>query len=262
MRRAEETDIPAILTYLRRRVPDCLYMYIDIKKYGLANPNMKVWIDSDENGMRLVVMKYHTSISVYSEETDWDVAAVAKLIEDEKVGSVTGKRDMIEKLHEVLQEQYTASYGAVFQFTSYRDSDFDGEIETASEDDTLEIAKLITKDEGIGGYYEIEDLAAQLAERIRTDMGRSYVIRENGKIIAHIASYAEFENLATTGGLIVDPDSRNGVYGSVLEGYLVNQLWADGFQVYTFVTARLRKRLLEAMGNRCVGEYGKLARKH
>lgn len=262
MRSAKETDIPAILTHLKRHIADCLYMYIDIKKYGLENPNMKVWMDSDEKGVRLVVMKYHTSISVYSEEENWDVAAVVQIIKDEKVGSVTGRKDIIEKLHEALQDSYEASYGAVFQFTSYRDSDFDGEIETAKETDTLEIAKLITKDEGIGGYYEIEDLAAQLAERIRTNMGRSYVIRENGKIIAHIASYAEFEDLATTGGLIVDPDSRNGIYGSVLEGYLVNQLWSDGFQVYTFVTARLRKKLLGAMGNTCVGEYGKLARKH
>lgn len=262
MRKAEQKDIPAILVYLKRNVKNCLYMYIDIKKYGLDNPNITVWMDSDETGMKLVVMKYHTSISVFSASNNWDVDEVVNIINQEAVNSVTGKKDMIEKLYISCADKYDVTYGSVFRFTSFRSCEFDGKIETAAEEDTMEIAELIARDEEIGGYYEIKDLADQLAERMRTNMGRSYVIRKDGKIIAHIASYAEFENLATTGGLIVAPEYRNGVYGGVLEGYLVERLLEEKFQVYTFVTARLRKKLLEAVGNKCVGEYGKMAIKH
>ena len=259
MRRATENDIPAILLYLKRKVHDCIYMYIDIAKYGLENPNMKVWLDSDDKGVKLVVMKYHTSISVYSDRKKWDIGAVAQLIEEEKVGSVTGRRDMIEELVKSCPN-YSAEYGSVFRLSTHRDYDFDGDIETATPDDALEIAKLIATDEGIGSYYEIQDLADQLAERMETGMGRSYVIRDQGKIVAHIASYAEFKSLATTGGLIVDMEHRSGVYGGVLESYLVKNLLEENFKVYTFVTARLRAKLFEALGNKQVGEYGKMTR--
>ena len=136
----------------------------------------------------------------------------------------------------------------------------DGLIEDGHEADTMDIAQLIAQDEGIGSYYEVEDLANQLSERIRTGMGRSFVIREKNKIVAHIASYAEFNGIATTGGLIVDPKYQNGLYGGVLESHLVHTLLQEDFQVYTFVTNRLRKKLLTAWGNTCVGKYGKMTR--
>ena len=257
MRAATQDDVPAILVYLKRHVSDCLYMYIDIAKYGLENPYMKVWLDSDERGIKLVVMKYHTGISVYTDTEDWDISKVAQLIKEENVSSVTGPKDTVNQLYELCGDEYKVTYGSVFSFTKHRDFDF-SRIETATVDDALEIAELIVQDEGIGSYYDVRDLATQLAERMNTNMGRSYVIRSEGKIVAHIASYAEFEGLATTGGLIVSPECRTGVYGGALESYLVRNLLEENFVVYTFVTERLRSKLLLALGNQCVGEYGKM----
>lgn len=259
MREATEKDLSAILPYLRESVQDCLYMYIDISKYGLNNPNMNVWLDEDEQGICLVVMKYHTGVAVYSDRESWDLEGVVKIIRDNKAMSITGKREMVEQLMTELSEEYNVTYGTVFEFTKYMDLDYDGTIEEATEEDTLEIAKLISIDEGIGSYYDVQNLANQLAERMKTKMGRSYIIRRDGVIIAHIASYAEHDGLATTSGLIVAPEYRNELLGSILERYLVEQLKADGFKVYTFITERLRERLLSAMGNEIVGKYGKMA---
>lgn len=261
MRKATENEIPAILVYLKRQVQDCLYMYIDIAKYGLENPNMEVWLDSDKNGVKLVVMKYHTSISVYTDREKWNVEEVAKLIREKQVNSVTARKDIVEKLYELCADRYSVSYGSVHLFTKYRDFGIEDRIELAIPEDTLEIAKLITLDEEIGSYYEVQNLADQLTERMNTGMGRSYVIREDGKIIAHIASYAEFDGIATTSGLIVDPAHRNSVYGAALENHLVKNLLEEGFTVYTFIQDRLRFKLLERMGNHCLGEYGKMALK-
>ena len=260
MRKATAIDIPAILAYLKRYVKDCLYMYIDIGKYGLENPNMKVWFDATDNGINIVVMKYHTSISIYTDTENWDVEAVAQLIHSENVESITGTKAIMERLYPLCADDYEITFGSVFRLSKTRDFDFEGMIELATEQDTLEIARLIIEDPGIGSYYEVQDLADQLAERMRTNMGRSFVIRENRKIVAHIASYAEYDGLATTGGLIVAPIYRNGLYGGVLESKLVHTLLQENFQVYTFVTERLRKKLLTAWGNECVGEYGKITR--
>ncbi len=261
MTAAKEKDIDEILQYLKPHAEDCVYMYIDIKKYGLGNPNMSVWIDRNYQGIYLVVMKYHTSISVYTREENWDVDAVSDIIRREKPESVTAPRAIVEALQNVLSEEYGAVYGSVFELTNIRQDRFDGEIERVGEADTKEIAELIVRDEGIGGYYNVADLAEQFTERMRTNMGRNYVIRDHGRIVAHIASYAEYDGIATTGGLIVDPAYQTGVYGAVLESYLVEQLKKEGFRIYTFVTERLRKLFLTAVGNPCVGEYGKMTRK-
>lgn len=261
MRYAAEGEIPAILKYLRRHVSDCLYMYIDIAKYGIDPKFLRVWLSGDEADPGTVVMKYHTGLSFYCEGDDPDLEGVAALVESEKPLSITAKKSLLLPLHERIADRYNAEYGYVFEFTDYQPMEPGIPVERAGEEDAMEIARLVTGDESIGSYYEIRDLADQFAERMRTGFGRSYVIREDGKIIAHIASYAEYDGLATTSGLIVDEDHRSGIYGAYLEKYLVEDLKKDGFTVYTFIEKRLRKKLLERMGNRCVGEYGKLTRR-
>lgn len=261
MRRALPEDVPAILTYLKRGIENCVYMYIDIAKYGLENPNMKVWLDSDKNGIRFVAMKYHGSISLYTSAKTWDIDSVVKLIEEEQVLTLNMSKVIADQLYGRCAEQYDITYGSVFRFTAYHDIAFDGVIEPASPADAMEIAKLVATDESIGSYYELNDLADQIAERMETGMGRSFVIRDAGEIIAHIGSYAECNKIATTNGLIVRSDCRSNVYGAALERHLLLTLLEEGFQVYTFVTKRMRKKLLTAMGNRCVGEYARMDRK-
>ena len=77
---------------------------------------------------------------------------------------------MIDRIYPLCDKNYEISYGSVFRFEHARNFEFDGVVELASESDTTEIAQLIVQDEGIGGYYEVADLAAQLAERMRTNM--------------------------------------------------------------------------------------------
>lgn len=258
MRLANTNDIKAILEYLKQEVHNCLYMYIDIGKYGIEDQFMNVWIDESEGDISCVVMKYHTGLSVYSDADDWDIDSIVEIIKKENIKSITARKDICSKLYEQLKDDYTADYGYVYEFTKYHPINMDVDVERAGEKDMMEIAELISTDEGIGSYYDIKDLADQLTERMQTGMGRNYIVRDNGKIIGHIASYAEFDGLATTSGLIVDPDHRNGLLGAYLEKYLVEDLINDGFSVYTFITKRMRKRLLDSMGNECVGEYGKL----
>jgi len=257
MRVAENSDYESIVAFLKKHINDSLYMYIDIAKYGLELPSMKVWVN-EGSPVKMVVMKYHTSLSVCADDDGWDREAVLELVRQEKPLSMTADEKWIKDIFDDIQDDYTVEYGHMFSFDKYRDIHMDVEVETAKEEDMLEAAALIKTDEGIGSYYETQDLADQLIERMNTQMGRSYIIRENGKIIAHIASYAEYDGLATTGGLIVDADHRDTVYGAFLEKYLVDRLHEDGFKVYTFVTGRMRYRFLKAMGNEVAGKYGKL----
>ena len=262
MRKALESDLPAVLSYLKNDVGQCLYMYIDIDTYRLSNPAMGVWLDTDDAGnVTLVVMKYHTSISLYTAGSDYDRQAVCDLLKEHEIYSITGQRRLIEPLQELLKGEYGVEYGYIYKYVSLPSVETDNPPEWAVAEECDEIAALICSDEGIGSYYVPADLAAQLRERMATGMGRSLVVRENGVIVGHIATYAEHGDIAITGGQIVKKDCRNGFTGVILEDHIVKALDAGGFTSYAFVTDRKRKRFLDMYGNECVGEYGKLMRR-
>lgn len=262
IRKAKAEDAQRLLDYVRPHVGDCMYLYIDIKKYGLEDEFLTAWLDEKDGEVSLAMMKYHTGIVLYTDDPDWDAEGVAEIIREVSPNSLTARKDLVERLHEILADSYDDEYGLVYVLTKLPVVDIDAEIEVAKPEDTMEIAYLVTMDEGVGAHYEIEDYANQLKERMLTDFGRSYIIRKDGKIIGHIASYAECDGIAPISGLIVHPDYRTALYGAALEQKIMEDLMAEGFTVYSTVTTKLRKQLLKATGNECVSEYGKLVKKN
>ena len=261
MTEARESDIDKIISYLKGNVQDCIYMYIDIKKYRLNNPAMKVWITEDQKGqINFVAMQYHTRISLFSTENKIPEKEMLNLIAQIHPNSITGKKELVEKLYCVLESKYSVEYGFIFKFNKFYDFGGYELIEKARETDVLDIARLVTSDDEIGSYYEIEDFANQLKERMQTRMGRNYIIRDNGEIIGHIATYAEFDGIATTSGLKVASAYEGHMLGAVLESHIVHQMLEEGFDLYTYVTSKKRYKLLKNMGNPVVGEYGKMTR--
>lgn len=260
MELAKEKDLQEIFTFLRENLADCLYLYIDVKKYGLQNPNMTVWLErkGEEQRIHTVIMKYYDSLQMVSDAEDWDKGWLKELILKRRYNSVSGKASMISELASMLEQFYHTSYGVVFRLEEYRKFEDADMVEHASERDMREIAELICTDAFFRACYSTEILERQLRERLQSRMGRNVVIREDGKIISHIATYAEFEDIAITSGMITHPDYRNSIYGFLAESFLTNELLNEGKQVYTFVIDKPRKKLLTLMGAKICGEYGRM----
>lgn len=261
MIKAQEKDIHKILDYLKNGIQDCIYMYIDIKKYGIDNSAMKVWYDNDKDGnLSIVVMKYHTSISLYSNNDDCDLKGVIELIKLYNPNSISAKKVFVERIYSKMSDVYDVMYGHILQLLKYPDLGKDEVVETAKDADMLEIAKLVVSDKQIGSYYDVNDLAEQFIERRNSGMGRNYIIRDNGKIVGHVASYAELDNIGVASGLIADPSYRGDLLlGPILEGYIIRQMLREGFTLFNFVTPR-RSKMLVRFGNKLVAEYGKLSK--
>lgn len=257
MRLAVRDDIEEILSYLKGDVGNCIYLYMDIKKYGLDNSNMKVWIN--EGKLNTVVMKYYSSIQIYSTNIEDNLEEVVECICEENVQMVSGEKSIIDIIysHSRITESYEAKSGEVFEFTNYREYQAD-DIELANESDMEEVAELICMDESFSKNYAVQSLAQQLKERMQTGMGRNYIIRKDGKIIAHIATFVEVDKIAVTSGLIVHPEYRKYPYGTILESYLVNTLLKEEYQIFTFINDKKRTKLLQAMKNKEYGKYKKL----
>ena len=258
IRKAVESDIDRIIAFLKEHLDHCVYLYIDISKYRLTNPNMMVWLDDDETDeIKAVVMKYHTSITFFTLDED-NLDGIVEIINEVKPYSVSSTRALIEKVMPQTSIRYQVSFGYVVRYTTFPDMGGSDMVEMATEDDMREIAELILSDEGIGSYYEMDDFENQLKERLRTGMGRNFIIRKDGIIIAHCAIYAELDYIAVGGGFIVHPDYRKDItYGLILDSYTFRKIVSENKLDYAFLNEKRMKTMVR-LGNTCVGEYGKL----
>ena len=109
--------------------------------------------------------------------------------------------------------------------------------------------------------YEEKELAIQLKERMTTGMGRSFIIRDNGKIVAHDATSAETEDIVVLSGLIVKEEYVNEMYGLILSIAMDKIFANEGKEKYFTVFDKGRKKVFEKIGNVLVSETGKLVKK-
>lgn len=262
LKEAKREDLDRILKYLKPDVQNCIYMYTDIFMYGVDNSNMKIWYADKEGKMNVVVMKYHDSISVYSDLSDWDVNGVVSLIKEQNVTMVNARREMINEMAPLLEDNYYTDYGYIVRLDNYVPVGLENECTMATLDDVPEIAELLSQDEFYKDSYTAKEIEEQFTERMTTGMGRSCIIRRDGKIVAHCASFTEADGIAVRAGTICHKDYRGQKLGIAVENYITMYMNEHGYQWYTFLVEENRREAFEKIGNPVVAYYGKLIKKH
>ena len=266
MKKARYKDKKRILKYLERDIENCLYMYADICKYGVKSKNITIWYDTDDIGIRMVVMKYHENFQVYTNRGFNYIDGLVKLVHIEKPHGILGRKEIILNLKETLKGEYKSEFGVIFRGKALnldkikrRLEDCDINIELAKESDSCQIASLICMDEELNSVYTEESMSAELRDRMHTKMGRSYIIRNGDSIVAHNATYAECNKFVIVSGLIVHPDFRNTEYAYWLDLKSSVEFQEEGKDRYFFA---LDKRIIhwhKTLNTPIVGEYGKLS---
>lgn len=154
MKKAAEHEKEKILEYLEKDIANCLYLYADIAKYGVSNDHVAVWYDTDEIGIRMVVLKYHNNFQIYSDRGFLEISGLLKLISQEKPISIAGRTEIIRCLQNKLKNNYMAEYGTVFKGKPIDIKKLTNEledcpvkIELATTEDAPQIAHLLYMDE-------------------------------------------------------------------------------------------------------------------
>ena len=254
--KATDADKEKLLEYLSNSVDECLYLYIDISNYSLETKHCNVWYVEAEHGLECVLMRYYDSYQLYSHITGYECGELEQIMIDNPCKMISARRDLIEKLSCKLTN-YKTSYGVVFDMNRPIKCGDAFDVEWGTESDVEEIAALIQMDEDLGGHYSKETLIEQLIDRIMTKTGRSCILREDGAIIAHTATYAETNNIAIVSGTVVHPDYRNTDSFYKITTSIQSKLQQEGKKVYTFATSKKMIRYHKALHRIC-GEYGKM----
>ena len=80
IKRLENNEVGKVLWFLEKHFSDCIFLYMDLKKYGVNHPDVNFWYSEKNGGPHTVLMKYYDSFQVYSSECDWQPEEYSDLI--------------------------------------------------------------------------------------------------------------------------------------------------------------------------------------
>lgn len=254
--------IQEALDYMDGDLVNCLYLYGDIVCYGLDDPNMTVWYSEKDGEFTAIVMKYFSGSHVYSRKGDYDLDEIVSHLYEISPDRISAPREIAEKLIERMNDVYEVEYGGVFRLYSYREMKSPVPIEKATGDDARQIAELLMTHETYSSTYDVDALAAELKDRIEKGVGRSYIMRDGDRIVAHDGVNIETDKFAVEGLALVHEDFRRTLYGSFLDSYMINDLGKEGKELYCMIAEGRRLDAFVKIGNEVQARYGKLFKKN
>ena len=260
-----KTTEARVLDYIRPHLGECIYLYIDVSVYGIESPFLDLWYDEDEEGICFVVMRYHDSLQIYSHKEDWDKAALMEIVREYDIQAVNAKNTMLDALDAELADTFEKRTGWILKAKSIADLEVPGlpEVEVAAPEDTLAIAELMqTHEHWRKMYPNKEKLAGQLAERMENGMGRSLIIREDGMLIAHDATFAETNDIAMGSGLVVRDGYEDRMCNVALGVAMDKMMRVEGKEKYFHLSDAKRMKAFKRIGNTVVAETGKWMKKN
>ena len=252
-------DPQTVMDYIGKDYGKCLYMFIDLKKYGLKTDYFKIWIqhDDDENIISLI-SQYYDGIQIYSKKNDFNPDEAASFINEKKYSMIVGMEETLEKLLPYIENaSWEVGYvGKLNDLTFTPDS----MAYRAAETEIPEIVKLISEDEALGKPYGSELLLKQYIERYKDSFGRSYILRDemNHKIICHVATYAETDELAVISGVITSPEYRGKGYSKGTLASLGNELLSEDKDVFSYYYTVPATKMHHGIGFEDIGKWSKI----
>ena len=210
-------DEQRVLSYIGPDYSRCLYLYLNLQKYGIDSDIIEVYCQEEGNKMTAVMLKYYSCLHLYSKDGIFDADEIGSFFADNGFTMLystaeTGRR-MYSALPSSIAKESTISNGWVAQIKRV-DRESKGLSIPAQADDFVQIVKLIYDDEDIGRSYNYDDLARQLVERNKEGYARNLVIKNDDLVIAHICTNAEFGKVSVIAELLVKEEYRGKGYAS------------------------------------------------
>lgn len=254
----QEKDKEEVFQYIGEKYGQCLYLYIDLLKYGIENENIKLWCQKEKGEIRVLVFQYYSGVHVFSSDRVFDVEDVAKLLRKIKPSLICGMKQTIQ-LIEPYMDNYQIEIGKVAELKQFKEFD-DGNSYCAKEEELEELAAMLAEDEALGKPYGFELLYNQIKERYNEKFGRNYVYRDCGKIVATASTYAEQGGAAVISGVMVAPEQRGKGLSKKVLSALCKELLNENFRVFSYYYIESAMRMHKAVGFEEIGEWAKLIR--
>lgn len=255
-------DRQRVLSYIGADYSRCLYLYLNLNKYGLDSNQIEVYLQEKGGLMTAVLLKYYSCLHVYSRENCLlDSGEIGAFFADNGFtmlycAAETGAF-IFPALPGAITAKATITNGWVARIKCV-DKGSKGLSVPAQAEDFSQIVRLIYDDEDIGRSYNYEDLVRQLVERNEQGYARNLVIKERNQVIAHICTNAEFGNIAVIAELLVREEYRRKGYASEILRSICEKLLSEGKEVYSFYYSEESRILHKHIGFYEICDWSKI----
>lgn len=261
IKKCEKKDENLVFSYIGADYPLCLYLYLDLDKYGTDSETIDVFIQYEGEQIRSVMLKYYSCLHVYSKDTSFNADELGLFFSKSGCTILYCAAEVAQRIFHALPhavaERATITTGWVAQIKNV-DKPARGLATKAKEADFIQIVRLIYDDEDIGRSYKLEELAKQLEERNRDGYARNIVIKQKGLVIAHACTNAETSTIAVVAELLVRKEFRRQGFASEIWREICEDLLSEGKEVYSFYFTEESRKLHKHLGFFEVCEWAKV----
>ena len=259
--KCEQKDEKRILDYIGEDYSSCLYLYLNLLKYGIDSDTIEVFIQCEESVITALLLKYYSCLHVYSKDNSFCADELVAFFSDNSFTILYCTAKTADVVYAAFSEEFlgkaTMEKGWVAQIKKI-DKEPQRLAEKAKTKDFDQIARLIFDDEDIGASYRFEELSKQLEERNQQGYARNLIIKQDGIVIAHACTNAELNNIAVVAELLVRKENRRSGYASEIWRDLCGQLLDEGKEVYSFYYSKESEDLHSHIGFFKVCEWAKI----
>ena len=249
--RCLEEDRPSIISYIGADYARCLYLYLDLEKYGFDSGDVDVYVQKTEDRISAVLLKYYSCLHIYSKDDSFDAEELAAFISQDAPKLIYCTESTADRIYEHLlpemKQRASKSTGWVARIEK-TDRKPKGIAVPAEVEDFSQIVSLILGDEDIGRSYKKDELARQLMERNKQGYARNYVIKQDGLVVAHACTNAELGNIAVVAELLVRSEYRRRGLASEIWRHICGTLLDEGKEVYSFYYSQESRSLHKKIG--------------
>ncbi len=250
-----------ITDYIGAEYSKCLYLYIDMQQYGCSSEFTRTWIQEENGEITTVMLSYHSAMHIYSKRLNFDVQELTEFLLEKNPSIICASAELIMLLEPQMSSNgFISEYGHIGRFVHCEPSSADCDIKLANKEDIKEIARLLYDDDDIGLSYTMEDLVKQIEERLESGFVRSYVIKQDNHVVAHLATGAEIAKLCTVCYGITDSNYRGRGYFRNLMVYLCSELGKEGKEIYSVYYMENARKQHHKVGFVDCCNFGKLFR--
>ena len=263
IRKCKKDDSDRIEEHLSNNIDKCLYLYLDFNKYRFNNPNVNIYVQEIKDEIKTIILVYYTGMHIFSKDHNLNYSELAEFILDINPVAIFAEKVIIDKLKQYVNmdtNKYNCQYGNIWKAIQYEKQDRNSIQIAKTEEEFLQIANLLMSDEDIGSSYDLNTLMCQIRERIIEGYSRSYIIKNEDKVIAHVSTGAENEKLAIINYVVVDENYRKRGLATKLLNVLFEDLIKEGKQIYFINYSKESTMLYKKLNCEICCDWGKLYR--
>ena len=247
MIKASNNDKDKVLHFLKRNPSGNGFFIGDLENFSLEEDFLDLWYEEREGEIIALLLRYYKSYLVSSEENPNFGEMVRVIVSDPLRERISGMEDSILGLAKYMDlGKIRKTNLAVLSGENFSDPTRGEEEPVRCGVDGIEELFMFLK--GIEEFEVSENQRASFGKEIKTDTGRAYVIRREGRIVSCAQISAENSLNGTVMGVATDAGWRCKGLARLCVSRACRDMIDDGKEVILFYDNPLAGKLYKDLG--------------